>query len=137
MTPAAVGETRRGRSRVAEIARFGIVGATSTIAYLAIYAAAVLTGIPFVAATLIAFVLSAGCGYVLHDRFTFRTNTPSRPGLARWLILQGAVLALNIVALWTLVEQAGMNPLLAQVLLLPLLPLTTYLLSRRRVFGAP
>ncbi|MDQ3879724.1 MAG: GtrA family protein [Chloroflexota bacterium] len=125
-----------GGWRVLEFMRFGAVGVSSTILYLAVYAAAVLVGVGFILAALAAFVLSAVYGYLLHDRCTFRTNAPTRGGLARWLVLQGTVLGLNVLALWTLVRQAGIDRLLAQVILLPLLPLVTYLLSRRHVFAA-
>jgi putative flippase GtrA len=125
-----------GWLRVLEFVRFGAVGASSTILYLAVYGGGVLVGVPFILAALAAFVLSAVCGYLLHHRWTFRTNAPTRRGLARWLMLQSTVLGCNLLALWALVVQAGIDRLLAQVLLLPLLPLATYLLSRRRVFGA-
>ncbi|MEA2186990.1 MAG: hypothetical protein QOK16_2001 [Solirubrobacteraceae bacterium] len=122
--------------RLLEFARFGAVGASSTILYLALYGGGILVGLPFALAALAAFVLSAVWGYLLHDRWTFRTKDPTRGGLTRWLILQGAVMGLNILALWALVSQLHIDRFLAQVILLPLLPLTTYLLSRRRVFGA-
>jgi len=116
--------------------RFGAVGASSTLVYLTAYAGVVLAGAPFVVAALAAFLLSAGLGYLVHDRWTFRTRAASPGGLVRWLLLQGTVLALNLLALWALVVQAGLDRLVAQVILLPLLPLTSYLLSRRCVFGA-
>lgn len=126
-----------GRARVLEIARFGAVGALSTLTYLAVYGAALLAGVAFVLAAVAGFAVSALCGYLLHDRWTFRTRTPTRAGLARWLLLQGTVLALNIGALAALVTQVGLQRFVAQAILLPLLPPTTYLLSRRHVFGAP
>jgi len=125
-----------GRLRILEFARFGAVGASSTILYFAIYGGAVLAGVPFVLASVGAFTLSAVYGYFMHHRWTFRTNAPTRAGLARWLLLQGTVLGVNIVSLWALVTQAGLDRLVAQLIVLPLLPLTSYLLSRRRVFGA-
>lgn len=130
---------RAGRARwmrAFELARFGAVGASSTILYLAVYTGAVLTGAPFVVGALAGFLLSAAYGYVVHDHWTFRTRAPTPGGLARWLVLQGTVLGLDIVALWALVVQAGLDRIVAQVTLLPLLPLTSYLLSRRCVFGA-
>jgi putative flippase GtrA len=126
-----------GWSRVLELARFGAVGASSTIVYLAAYGGGILAGVPFAAAALAAFCTSAVWGYLLHDRWTFRTNASTGGGLARWLILQGAVMGANVLALWALVVHAGVERFVAQVVLLPLLPMTTYLLSRRRVFGAP
>ena len=124
-----------GWLRLLEFLRFGAVGASSTMIYLGVYGAAILAGVPFALAALAAFVISAVWGYLLHDRWTFRTHTPTRGGLVRWLILQSAVVALDIAALWALVTQAVAGPFLAQVDLLPLLPLKTYRLSRRRVFG--
>jgi putative flippase GtrA len=122
--------------RALELARFAAVGASSTVLYLAAYGAAVWAGVPFVLAAIGAFALSASCGYLLHDHWTFRTNAATRGGLSRWLALQGCVLGANVVALWALVTQAHVDRFFAQLLLLPLLALTTYLLSRRRVFGA-
>lgn len=122
--------------RVLELVRFGTVGASSTILYLGLYALAVLVGLPFLVAATAAFVPVVVYGYLVHDRWTFRTRAPTGGGLARWLVLQGSVLVLNNVALWALVQHLGIDRLIAQVLLLPLLPPTTYLLSRRRVFRA-
>jgi putative flippase GtrA len=119
-----------------ELVRFGAVGASSTVLYLAVYSCAILTRVPFGLAACAAFSVSGIYGYLMHDRWTFRTNAPTRRGLARWLILQGCVLGLNLLALWALVRQAGVERLLAQVILLPLIPIVTYLLSRRRVFAA-
>jgi putative flippase GtrA len=130
-----IGQRVRGLLAI-EFVRFGAVGASSTLLYLAIYTGAILLGLPFGAAAVAGFALSGVYGYTMHDRWTFRTNAPSRGGLARWLILQGSVLALNVLALWLLVRQAGVERILAQALLLPLIPCATYLLSRRRVFAA-
>jgi len=130
----------RGRSGGAlrfELVRFVAVGASSTLLYLAAYAGALALGIAFALAAVGAFLVSAVYGYAMHDRWTFRTNAPTSVGLARWLILQVTVLGLNLLALWGLVRQAGVDRLVAQVILLPLIPCATYLLSRRRVFATP
>ncbi|CAA9232099.1 MAG: hypothetical protein AVDCRST_MAG76-1370 [uncultured Acidimicrobiales bacterium] len=129
-------ESPVGLVRALELMRFAAVGATSTVLYLALYAGLVLTGVGFLLASVLAFLPVVVYSYLVHDRWTFRTRTPTHRGLGRWLLLQGTMLGLNSLALWGLVVQAGVNRLLAQVLLLPLLPPTTYLLSRRRVFGA-
>lgn len=125
-----------GWPRLLEVIRFGTVGAWSTALYLAVYAAAVFIGAPFAVAAGAGFLVSAVCGYSLHDRWTFRTNTPTDGGLARWMSLQATVLGLNIGALWALVTCAGIDVLGAQIILLPLIPATTYLLGRRLVFRA-
>jgi putative flippase GtrA len=133
---------RRGRYLFArvlrfEFVRFGAVGASSTALYLAVYAGALVVGVPFGLAAVGAFVLSAVYGYTMHDRWTFRTNVPTRVGLARWLVLQVSVLGLNLLALWGLIRQVGLDRLVGQVILLPLIPCASYLLSRRRIFATP
>jgi putative flippase GtrA len=120
-----------------ELVRFYAVGASSTLLYIAVYAGGLVVGLPFGLAAAGAFVVSAVYGYAMHDRWTFRTKAPTRAGLARWLILQISVLALNLLALWGLVRQVGLDRLVGQVILLPLIPCATYLLSRRRVFATP
>lgn len=116
--------------------RFGLVGVSSTLLYFAVYSVGVLLGVAFALAAVAAFVISAACGYLLHDRWTFRANAASGAGLARWLALQGTVLGLNLLALWGLVQGAGLHRIVAQFALLPLIPLATYFMSRRRIFGA-
>lgn len=132
----AAAPSRLGLARLLEFVRFAAVGASSTILYVALYTAEVLAGVPFLIASMVAFLPVAVSGYLLHDRWTFRTKAATGRGLGRWLLLQGTMLGLNIVSLWALVRPAGVDRLLAQIILLPLIPPTTYLLSRRRVFGA-
>lgn len=100
------------------------------------YAFAVLVGTPFVLASVGAFAPAVVYSYLMHDRWTFRTKAPTGRGLLRWLGLQTTVLVLNTMALWGLVEGVHVHRLLAQALLLPLIPPTTYFLGRRHVFGA-
>jgi putative flippase GtrA len=127
---------RNGGRSLVEFVRYGTIGLSSTVLYLAIYGAAVLLGIGFGFASLAGFAASGVYGYRMHDRWTFRTNTPSAAGLTRWLMLQSTVFVVNLAALWLLVRKAGADRLLAQVVLLPLIAGATYLLSRRRVFNA-
>ncbi|HEY6757916.1 MAG TPA: GtrA family protein [Baekduia sp.] len=122
------------RHRLFELIRFGLVGGLSTLLYLGIYAVLVWIGAGFVLAALVAFALSGGLGFVLHHRFTFRTDDPTAGGMARWLALQGTVLAINIALLTVLVHAAGLDRVVAQVILLPLIPLLTFAASRQLVF---
>ncbi|MGI8595168.1 MAG: GtrA family protein [Solirubrobacteraceae bacterium] len=96
-----------GAHRLREGLRFGVVGASSTIRYFAAYSAGVLLAVPFALAAVVAFLASAAFGYMLHHRWTFRTNAASTTGLAQWVTLQGTVLLLNILALWALVFGAA------------------------------
>jgi putative flippase GtrA len=122
------------RERVTELIRFGMVGGVSTLVYLGIYAALIGAGSGFVLAALTAFALSATLGFFLHHRFTFRVNDPTANGMARWLALQGTVVAINIGLLALLVHGADLNRIVAQVILLPVIPLLTFVASRQLVF---
>jgi putative flippase GtrA len=123
--------------RVTELIRFGLVGGLSTLVYLGLYSAVISVGGGFVLAALIAFALSATLGFFLHHRFTFRVNGPTANGMARWLLLQGTVLSLNIALLAVLVHAADLDRIVAQIILLPIIPLLTFVASRRLVFRPP
>ncbi|HEX5924240.1 MAG TPA: GtrA family protein [Baekduia sp.] len=123
------------RERVTELIRFGLVGALSTLVYLGFYAAIIGVGGGFVLAALTAFALSATLGFFLHHRFTFRIEGPTAAnGMARWLLLQGTVVGVNIALLALLVHGADLNRIVAQVILLPVIPLLTFIASRQLVF---
>jgi putative flippase GtrA len=124
------------RVRVAQLARFLTVGLSSTLLYFAVYSGAILLGLGFGLAAVLGFGVSAVYGYFVHERWTFRTNAASRAGLSRWLGLQGGLIVSNVAALWVLVHQAGMQRIVAQLVILPLIPLLSYVLSRRLVYLA-
>jgi putative flippase GtrA len=122
------------RQRLLELIRFGMVGGLSTLIYLGLYAGVIALGGGFVLAALVAFAVSTTSGYLLHHRFTFRTDDPTGRGWVRWLLLQGSVVAINIGLLALLVHAAGWNRIVAQIVLLPVIPLLTYAASRHLVF---
>lgn len=120
--------------RLAELVRFLAVGASSTVLYFAVYSAGILLGVPFGLAAMAGFCVSAVYGYLVHERWTFRTKAASGVGLTRWLLLQGSLIVANVAALWLLVHRASLNPIVAQLVILPLIPLLSYALSRRHVY---
>lgn len=122
------------RLRLAELVRFGLVGLSSTLVYFVVYAALVWAGTPYVLASIAGFGLSAGWGYVLHHRYTFRTQGGSVQSLAGWLALQGTLLGVNVAALSVLVHGAGLDRIVAQLIVLPFIPLLSYAVGRRLVF---
>jgi putative flippase GtrA len=122
------------RERGTELMRFGLVGALSTLVYLGFYAAIIAVGGGFVLAALTAFALSATLGFILHHRFTFRVDAPTTNGMARWLLLQGTVVGVNIALLALLVHGADLDRIVAQVILLPVIPLLTFVVSKQLVF---
>jgi putative flippase GtrA len=125
------------RERFFEFVRFCIVGASSTLIYFGVYSGLVSIGVPYGLGTIGGWLASAGSGFLLHHHFTFKTDADQRSGPLRWLMLQGSVLLVNFIGLTVLVHQVGTSRIIAQLILLPFIPLATYVLSRRFVFAQP
>jgi len=117
-----------------ELLRYGIVGAFNAATYFGLYSAGVLVGVPFVLSAIVAFMLSASLGYWLHEHWTFGGASPSATALGKWLAAQAIAVGLNLLLLALLVHEAGLHPILAQLVLMPVMPLATYVIGRRWVF---
>jgi putative flippase GtrA len=122
------------RGRLAELIRFCMVGTLSTVIYLGVYSGLIWIAAGYALAALSAFAASTTVGFFLHHRFTFRTRAPTTRGMARWLVVQGTVISIDIALLAALVHGAGFGRILAQIVLLPIIPLVTFVASRRLVF---
>lgn len=121
--------------RLGEIARFGLVGAFNAGTYFGIFAAGVLAGVPYLVAATVAFVISATIGYWLHEHWTFKGAAPTVRAWLAWVGAQAGGIALNMVLLVVLVDAFGAGPLIAQLVLMPVPPVATYLVGRRWVFS--
>jgi putative flippase GtrA len=121
--------------RVRELARFGLVGGFNAATYFGGYTALVIAGVPYLAAALIAFAVSASVGYWLHEHWTFKGATPTVRGWLAWLAAQGGATGLNLVLLALLVDGLDLDSILAQALLMPVTPIATYFVGRRFVFS--
>ena len=121
--------------RFRELVRFGLVGGFNAATYFGGYTALVLVGVPYLAAALVAFFVSASIGYWLHEHWTFKGATPTVRGWLSWLAAQGGGTGLNLVLLAVLVDGFGLDSILAQAVLLPVTPVVTYVIGRRWVFS--
>jgi putative flippase GtrA len=117
------------------LARFLVVGASNTLLTLAIYALLLGAGLPFVAALAPAYAAGALNGYTLNRMWTFRAGSFRGDALARYVLVQAAGLALNAALLALLVHDAGVDELLGQVLVLPVVSGMLFVVNRHWVFG--
>lgn len=120
---------------VRELGRFGVVGAAANVLYFALYAAQVTAGVPYLAASAAGCAIAATVSYWLNEHWTFGGRRPSAGAWLAWLGAQGGATVVNLVLLAAAVDGLGLGALLAQLILLPVTPLATYLLGRRWVFS--
>jgi len=132
--PVSAAKPGLSRARVFELGRFLLVGGFSTLLYFAVYTAIVVAGLPYGLGVVGGWAAGVTFGFVMHHRFTFRTGATRTAGLRGWLLLQAGVQLVNFLGLGVLIHAFGVPAILAQLVLLPLIPLTTYFLSRRFIF---
>lgn len=105
-----------------QIPRFLVVGGLNFVFTLGVYAAALnLLDQPYAVALLLAWLLGNILTYVLNFVWVFRPEArlTFRARFVKYLTAGAASVALNLAALTALVELAGMDPFLAQALLIP------------------
>jgi putative flippase GtrA len=122
--------------RLRELLRFMTVGVSNTVVTLLAYGALVTIGAPVVLASIAGFCLGALNGYRLNRAWTFRGAAGGIEVGARYVVVQAVGLALNTAGVWLVVDSAGLPRLAGEVVILPFVTVTTYLLSRRWVFRA-
>jgi putative flippase GtrA len=116
---------------VGQLARFATVGATNTLVTLAVYALLGVLGLAAPAAGALAFAAGGANGYFLNRAWTF--SSPLRgPGVAgRYVAVQGLGAGLDALGL----AAVGLPRLEAEVVVLPVVTLFTFVLSRQWVFA--
>jgi putative flippase GtrA len=118
------------------LSRFCAVGALNTVLALAAFVVLTLIGVPPAAASALGFALGATSGYHLNVRWTFAGATRNRTRVGRYVAVQ--LFGAGLSALGEAVGRAGgLGRLGAEVVLLPVVTLVLYVLSRRLVFTDP
>jgi putative flippase GtrA len=120
---------------LAQWLRFAMVGGSNTVLSWCAFAVLERLGVHYLLASAVAFTAGAVNSYVLNRRWTFASDGDWVPELARFAVVQGVGLGIDIVALYALVHGAGIPHLLAQALVFPLASVTTFALSRRWAFA--
>jgi putative flippase GtrA len=121
------------RSELARFLRFGVVGASNTLLTLCAFAALTRLGVVADAASALGFLAGAVNGYLLNRAWTFHARGGWHT-LARYVPVQalGALASAAGVSLAS--TDARLHRLVAECVVLPLVTLLTYSLSRRFVF---
>jgi putative flippase GtrA len=118
-----------------QIARYCAVGVVNTLVSLALDALLLALGVPLLVASACAFSAGAATGYALNRRWTFGAR-PSATAGGVYAVVTLCGLGLD-TALVHVLHGAGLVPLAAFVVALPIVTLATFAANRRFTFGRP
>ena len=118
-------------------ARFVVVGLSNTVVALLVYAGLVALGTQPVLASALGFAAGALNGYRLNRNWTFDGASGGLGTGTRYVLVQLVGLGLNALGVWIAVGHAGLPRMAGEAVILPVVTVTTFLLSRRWVFHAP
>jgi putative flippase GtrA len=120
---------------VVQFVKFGIVGVSNTLLTFIVYTVLLKGfGVWYLAASAIGFIVGATNGFLLNRRWTFREHVGDALTPVRWAIVQSTGLAINIGLLFLLVNEAGVEKLLAQALAICVVTVTTFTANRAWTF---
>lgn len=122
------------RTELWRMARFALTGVANTLAFVVTYVALLAAGLPYLAASALAYVTSVVVSYALNHRFTFRAQVHTRSIVARFVAIQGVAGAVDLGAIALLVEGAGWDRLPAQLVVIPPVVVVAFVLNRLWTF---
>jgi putative flippase GtrA len=131
--PEALGSLRSPVVR--QFIKYGLVGVTNTLAYMAVYAIAVSAGVWYIAASALAFGVGATNGYLMNRSWTFRHTGEHRTTVSRYVVVQVGGLLTDLGLLWVLVEGLGMDKVVGQAIAIVLVVLGMFVANRYWTFA--
>lgn len=127
-----VNQAMTGKLRDRQFLRFLAVGGLNTLFGYGVFSLLVLAGMAPGLALLIATVLGVLFNYCTTGRIVFAVRGWGR--LPRFALVYGLTFLANLWSLNSLIA-AGLSPLLAQAILLPVVVIATFALNKFLVFG--
>ena len=118
-------------------ARYVAAGSVGAAVYYGLFAAGWLTlgrWIPYLAVSVLASTFTAVLTYPLYRCLVFRTGGSVLAGFLRFYVVCVWALLFAVAGLWFLVEVAGLNPLIAQAIVIMVGPLINYQAGRLWAF---
>ena len=117
-----------------QLVRFLVVGASGYVVNLAVFSIALLMGLHYIPAAIVAFVIAWVNNFLLNRYWTFRAHDEAMMGQgAKYLLVSLIALGANLLILQLLVD-AGLGETLSQAVAIALVTPLSYLLSRRWSF---
>jgi putative flippase GtrA len=122
-------------SEIGRMLRFGIVGVSNTAVTLVTFWLLIRIETPPPAASALAFAAGAANGYRLNRTWTFRVTSGGPRTLARYVGVQALGAALSAAGMSVIASDLPLTHLAAEALVLPVVTMLTYVLSRRVFYG--
>ena len=115
--------------------KFGVVGISNTLITFIIYTILLkVFGVWYLAASAIGFMVGATNGFLLNRRWTFKEHVGDSLTPVRWAVVQGCGLGVNELLLYLLVNNAGLDKLIAQAVATVVVTVTTFFANRAWTF---
>ena len=117
------------------LVKFGFVGVLASIVfYLLLWVMVELLDIPVLIATSIAFILVIIENYILHHRWTFRSNKAHKKTFPRFVLMSILGFAINWYVMYEGVELLAINYLLVQAAAIVLVSTWNIVISHIMIF---
>ncbi|HEX2016523.1 MAG TPA: GtrA family protein [Solirubrobacteraceae bacterium] len=101
---------------VAQFVKYGVVGIVNTLLSVALIVLGDRLGVWHIAAYAVAYGVGAINGYVVNRRWTFQASAPHSRLAVRYFVVQGAALLASTGLVYLLVDVAGMQHVLGQLI---------------------
>ena len=113
---------------------YGLFGGLGVIADVLVYTVMITIGAPYASANIAGYVCGTLISFALNRNLNFRVFDRLLIRLMAFLGVAAIGLMASSVALWLLIEQAGVGPVIAKILTLPLVVGVQFSLNRLVTF---
>ena len=121
------------RTELGRATRYCVVGASNTVLTFVAFAALTSFGCPASISSAVGFVLGAANGWIWNTRWTFAGHRGGAATAPRYVAVQVGCAGLSAVGI-VLVRSHGWGRLSAEIVIIPVVTLVAYALSRLVVF---
>jgi putative flippase GtrA len=127
----------RSAPLIGQLIKYGVVGVTNTLVFLAAYAICVhVLDVWYIAASAIGYTLGSINGYVLNRHWTFRAGAMSHATSAgRYTLVQLTAAIGNLGLLFVFVDGLGADRVVGQVIVIVIVQLLSFLAHRAWSFA--
>lgn len=100
--------------KYSSLIKFCMVGVINTLISLVIYSCGLYIGLHYMVASAIGYVGGIINGYILSSKFVFEQKLEGKKGF-KFVLIYLSSLCINLMIIGILVEQLGMNKIVAQI----------------------